>query len=126
MAETKSTLYENLNPKQVKCINMMLNPDFKMSIGELCKEIKIHPATYSEWRKNPDFKKALSDGLSELALHDLPEVWRALINDCKDSKAYGHTAAIKIYFEMLGLYSQNINISGTEKVIIEGADKLEN
>ena len=53
------------------------------------------------------------------------EYWQSLINDCKDPKAIGHTASMKIYFEMLGLYAQKINIGGIDKVIIAGADKLE-
>lgn len=120
-----STRKLGLTPKQVKCINMMLTPGFQKTVTEMCKELSIERSTYYDWLKNDTFKKTLSDGLSDLALHDLPEVWQSLINDCKDPKALGHTASMKIYFEMLGLYAQKINIGGIDKVIIAGADKLE-
>ncbi|KJS68665.1 MAG: hypothetical protein JL50_03005 [Peptococcaceae bacterium BICA1-7] len=64
------------------------------------KEVDVSRKTFYRWMKDKRYIDYINEQLSQYTDGELPEVWRALINQCKR----GNVAAMKEFFRLKGLY----------------------
>jgi hypothetical protein len=93
------------NPKQIKMAELLINPDDRRTKADKCKEVGISHKTLCQWLKDERFVKYMNSRLSVYTDSELPEVWKALINQCKR----GNVAAMKEYFKLKQLYPDTLN-----------------
>lgn len=90
------------NPKQIKIVGLLLNPEDRRTKETKCQEADIAFSTLWRWMKDERFLKYMNSQIDKYTDSELPEVWRALIAQCKR----GNIQAIKLYFEMKELHPE--------------------
>ena len=114
-------IYPNLKPKQRRLANLLVNPEEKRSISELCQEVKISRTTFYNWlNTEADFKNYLDFLIEGYTNSELANVWKATIKRAVN----GDVQAQKLYFELKNKYKQEINVSAGV-VFISGEDEIE-
>lgn len=86
--------------KQIKMVELLLNPEDRRTKEKKCEEVGIAFTTLWRWMKDERFVDYMNSQLEKYTNGELPDVWRALIAQCKR----GSTTAMKLYFEMKRLY----------------------
>lgn len=84
------------NPKQIKIVELLLNPEDRRTKEAKCKEAGIAFSTLWRWMKDDRFVGYMNSQLDKYTNGEMAEVWKALINQCKR----GNIQAIKLFFEM--------------------------
>lgn len=107
--------------KQVKVAQLLADPSDRRTKQSKLKEAGVPSRTFYHWMEDKRYLKFLSDQVDLYTDGELPEVWRALINQC----VRGDTSAIKLYFEMKGKYKQN-NIGSTTDQINQNIQNIAN
>ena len=107
-------MYPNLKPKQRKLANALCNPENTMSITELCKEHKISRQTFYNWQSDSDFKGYVEWLLSNFTDSALPRAWKEVIKKVEA----GNMDAIRMLFEIKGVYQNEISLKGSGVTII--------
>lgn len=87
-----------LKPKQRKLAERLCDPENRLSVSALCKELNIPRRTYYNWLDNEDFNGYMEYLIKKYANSELAGIWRALIKQANSGKL----DYIKFYFEMLG------------------------
>lgn len=95
----------SLNPKQIKAVEMLANPEFEGTITKLCSEVGVSRTTFYEWMGKAEFRAYLNRLIDRYTDGELSKVWHALLRNIEK----GDTQAIKLYFELKGRYRQEIN-----------------
>lgn len=88
------------NPKQIKMVELLLNPEDRRTKEKKCEEAGIAFSTLWRWMKDDNFVDYMNNQLDKYTNGELPEVWRALIAQCKR----GNIQAIKLYMDLKRLY----------------------
>ena len=107
-------MYPNLKPKQRKLANALCNPDNNMSITKLCEEFKISRQTFYNWQSDSDFKGYVEWLLSNFTDSALPRAWKEVIKKVEA----GNMDAIRMLFEIKGVYQNEISLKGSGVTII--------
>lgn len=102
------------NAKQIKIAELLLNPEDRRSKTEKMKEADVSRKCFYSWMKDRRFIDYLNDQLDQYTDGELADIWRSLINQAKK----GNIPAIKLYFEMKGLYVEKLEHSGETGVRI--------
>jgi hypothetical protein len=84
------------NPKQMKIVQLLINPEDRRTKTEKCKETGITMKTLWMWMQDERFVNYMNSKVSMYTDAELPEVWKSLISQCKR----GSVAAMKLYFEL--------------------------
>lgn len=84
------------NPKQMKMVELLINPEDRRTKTDKCIEVDITMKTLWQWMKDERFVNYMNGRLSLYTDGELSEVWKALICQCKR----GNIQAIKLFFEM--------------------------
>ena len=91
--------------KQIKMADLLLNPEDRRTKKEKCEEVGIAFKTLWTWMNDDRFLKYLSDRIDRYTNGALPEVWRALVQQCNR----GNVNAMRLYFEMKELHPSQKN-----------------
>jgi hypothetical protein len=86
------------NSKQIKMVELLINPDDRRTKEAKCGEVGITPKTLCEWQRNPDFIKYKNNLLDKYTDAQLDEVWKAHLRAIKT----GSVEAIKLYHQLKG------------------------
>ena len=99
-----------LKPKQIKVAEMLANPRYGLKDSEIIEACDVSHTTFYRWiRENDEFNAYVNKLIDKYTDAELAAVWKALIRKCK----IGDVQAIKLFFELKGKYSQNVNVSGS-------------
>ena len=96
------------------------SPAYRGNVATACKKIGVSRATYYRWQHDSDYLDFVEYLIKEYTDAETANVWRATIKQAKD----GDPRAQKLFFELKGLYKQQLDVSGSV-VFIEGENKLE-
>lgn len=88
--------------KQIKMVELLLNPEDRRTKEKKCEEVGIAFTTLWRWMKDERFVDYMNSQLEKYTNGELPEVWKALIAQCKR----GNVTAIKLFFEMKELHPE--------------------
>lgn len=88
--------------KQIKMAELLLNPEDRRTKKEKCAEVGVTPKTLWKWMQDERYVDYVNSQLDRYTNTELPEVWRALIAQCKR----GNIQAIKLYFEMKEMHPE--------------------
>ncbi len=108
-----------LTKKQKEVAELLANPDIKMDKTRIMQAVDVPRTTFYRWLRDEKFIKYVASLVDAYTDAELSEVWKSLLKRCAD----GAVDAIKLYFEMKGKYSQNINFSGEVIKIINDIPK---
>lgn len=86
------------NSKQIKMVDLLINPDDRRTKEAKCEEVGITPKTLCEWQRNPDFIKYKNAQLDKYTDAQLDEVWKSHLRVIK----MGNVEAIKLYHQLKG------------------------
>lgn len=86
--------------KQAKMAELLLNPDDRRTKKAKYESIGLPERTFYRWMK--DELKYVNGQLEHYSDSQLHEIWQALIAQCKR----GNIQAIKLFFEVKGLYKE--------------------
>ena len=84
------------NPKQLKIVELLINPEDRRTKTAKMEEAGVSRKTFYAWMKDERFISYMNSRLSLYTDGELSEVWKALIMQCKR----GNIQAIKLFFEM--------------------------
>ncbi|MDO7786100.1 phBC6A51 family helix-turn-helix protein [Desulforamulus aquiferis] len=86
--------------KQVAIAELLLNPEDRRPKKAKLDAVGLPERTFYRWMKDPRFLNYLNSKLDQYTAGGLVDVWHSLINQAKR----GNIQAIKLYFEMKGMY----------------------
>ena len=112
-------MYPAVKGRKRKLAELLVNPDTKLSISEMCEQIGISRQTFYNWQEDNDFRGYVNWLIDSYTDSELANVWKALIKKAVS----GDVAAQKLYMELKNKYKQQINLDGGV-VIISGEDDL--
>lgn len=98
----------NPTPRQKKVVELLINPEDQRSKTKKLAEAGVPRRTFYHWMEDRRFLDYLSQQVDRFTDGELPEVWSALVKQCKN----GDVSAIKLYFEMKNRYSPKMELSG--------------
>ena len=107
-------MYPKLKPKQRKVAEALCNPENDMTITELCREFKISRQTFYNWQSDSDFKSYIEWLIKNFTDSALPRAWKEVIKKVEA----GSMDAIRMLFEIKGVYQNEINVKGNGVTII--------
>ena len=111
--------YPNVKGKKRKMAELLVNPDCKMTVTEMCKHLKVSRSSFYVWQQEADFKGYIEFLIENFTDSELPNAWRALVKKANS----GNIEALKLFFELKGKYKQEIAIDGGV-VFISGEDEI--
>ncbi len=86
------------NAKQIKMVELLINPEDRRTKKDKCDEVGVTFKTLCEWVKNPEFVRYMNEQLDRFTDTELPEIWKAHIRECKR----GNMEAIELYHTLKG------------------------
>jgi hypothetical protein len=98
---------ELLTPKQLVLVNMLLNVEDKKSLRQKLELLGITSAQYQAWLRDPGFHSYLTMRTEQLFEHSDHEAYKSLLQ----AVMRGDTAAMKLFFEMRGIYNPRIDVN---------------
>jgi len=112
---------ENVTPAELRLLKVLQNPDnFGKTHTEKAKLADVSRTYYYEMIRKPRFMEVMKNTVNDLLCDELFPIIDSLKKKAKEG-SYNHQ---KLYFEMIGLYSQkkdiNVNVNnGIEKHLKE-------
>ena len=105
----------SLTGKKLKVAEALANPTAGQTDKDIYTAVGISHDTFYRWiREDKEILEYAAYLIDKYTDKELGAVWRALIEECKK----GNVAAIKLYFELKGKYSQNVKVEGLSDIII--------
>lgn len=95
--------------KQIFVAQLLVNPDDKRTKEQKAQAAGITYKTLWEWMKDERFVGYLNAQIDKYTDAEVAEVWKALIRKCKQ----GDVSAIKLFFELKGMYQEKKKIEHT-------------
>jgi len=96
-----------LSPTQLLLVNMLLNVEDKKSLRQKLDMIGVKMTQYQSWLRDPAFNRYLVMRTEQMFEHSDHEAYKALIQ----SVMRGDVAALKLFFEMRGIWSPRLDIN---------------
>ena len=96
-------MYLSLTGKKLKAAEMLANPAVQLSKTDISKELNIAYSTLWRWLQDPEFMEAVEKLVLIHANSELSNAWNCLIKRMPKD-----TAAIKLFFELTGRYTQQV------------------
>jgi len=96
--------------KQIEAVSIIVNPDERMTVTELCKRVGITRPTWYNWLMDKRFKSYFHAVLNLENESGLLDAWRCL----RDSMKKGSVTAAVRYLEVMKMFTPAVNhvISG--------------
>jgi len=112
-----------LTPTQLLLVNMLLNVEDKKSLRQKLEMLGITMAKYQTWLRDPAFHSYLTMRTEQLFENSDHDAYKALIQ----AVMRGDTQAMKLFFEMRGIWSPkleiNVNIESVIYRVVEVVGK---
>lgn len=96
-----------LTPTQLLLVNMLLNVEDKKSLRQKLELLGINMSKYQTWLRDPAFHNYLTMRTEQLFENSDHDAYKALIQ----AVARGDVTAMKLFFEMRGIYSPRLDIN---------------
>lgn len=106
--------------EQIKLVELLINPEDRRTKTEKMEEAGIPRTTFYRMLKDKNFKTYLREQLDTMTDGELPDVWKAHMLKCKR----GDMTAIKLYYEIKGIYVERKEITGKDGGPIETKTNL--
>lgn len=106
--------------EQIKLVELLINPEDRRTKTEKMEEAGIPRTTFYRMLKDKNFKAYLREQLDTMTDGELPDVWKAHMLKCKR----GDMTAIKLYYEIKGIYVERKEITGKDGGPIETKTNL--
>ena len=87
---------------------LLLNPEDRRTKTDKMKEVGVPRRTFYKWMKDRRYVDYINSQLDQYTNTELPDIWKALIRQA----IRGNTQAIKLFFEMKGLYTERKELTG--------------
>jgi hypothetical protein len=115
---------DNLSPRQLACIQLLLNISDKRTQTQKLKSLGISPSLLQGWKKQDTFRNVYQKRAEELFGEALPEVHTAMINMATS----GDVKAAKMIYAKTGFYNertveQGINVKFVLIKVLEAIQK---
>lgn len=105
-----------LTPVQLSLSNALLNVDDKRTIRQKLKDLNITVTQYNNWLQDPAFQNYMRKRSEHVFKITDGGAYRALAEQAES----GDVQALKLFFEMRGLYSPRMNINlNVEGIIVQ-------
>lgn len=95
-----------LTPKQLILVNMLLTVDDKRTLRQKLEMLEIKMSQYQGWLRDPVFHRYLTTRTEQLFENSDHEAYKALVG----SVVAGDVSAMKLFFEMRGIYSPRLDV----------------
>ena len=112
--------YPKVKGKKRKVAEELASPDFDGNITRLCERHNIARSTLYRWYDDMGFNGYVSYLITKYSDSELANAWRALVKKMKT----GNVEALKLFFELKGLYKQQVKVSGDAVVFISGEEDI--
>lgn len=99
---------DRLTPRQLACIQLLLNVTDPRSIKEKLESLGISQSTYYGWKKQPYFMTAYRQASENLYGESLPEVHRSLIQNA----VHGDFQSQKLMLAISGRWDSSKSVEG--------------
>lgn len=96
-----------LTPQQLLLVTILLNVEDKRSLRQKLKDVGVSVVQYNSWLRDPAFHNYIRLRSEEMFKNTDAEAYRAL----SDAATSGDVAALKLFFEMRGIYSPKLNVN---------------
>ena len=103
-----------LTPAQLLLVNMLLNVEDKKSLRQKLELLQISTAKYQAWLRDPVFHNYLTKRTEQLFENSDHEAYRSLVQ----AVMTGDVSAMKLFFEMRGIYSPRLDITVNIETVI--------
>jgi Helix-turn-helix of insertion element transposase len=112
-----------LTPTQLLLVNMLLNVEDKKSLRQKLETLGINMAKYQTWLRDPAFHSYLTMRTEQLFENSDHDAYKSMIQ----AVMRGDTQAMKLFFEMRGIWSPkleiNVNIESVIYRVVEVVGK---
>lgn len=95
--------------KQIALAHLLVNPESRGTKEKKAEEAGVTYKTLWVWMKDPNFVAYLNRLIHQYTDAEIAEVWKALIRKAK----IGDVSAIKLFFEMKGMYKEQKKVEHT-------------
>ncbi|TCL39968.1 putative insertion element HTH domain-containing protein [Anaerospora hongkongensis] len=95
--------------KQIAIARLLVNPENRGTKEQKAKDAGITYKTLWVWMQDPNFVAYLNSLINQYTDAETAEVWKALIRKAK----MGDVSAIKLFFEMKGMYKEQKKVEHT-------------
>ena len=103
-----------LTPTQLLLVNMLLNVEDKKSLRQKLDVLGVTMSQYQTWLRDPAFHKYLVMRTEQLFENSDHEAYKSLVQ----SVVRGDVSAMKLFFEMRGIYSPRLDININVETIV--------
>jgi hypothetical protein len=97
--------------RQRRIVELLINPDDKRTKLQKLEEVGVRKSTFYDWMKDSRFLDYLNSQRDKYTDSEIAEVWKALVTKAKR----GDISAIKLFFEMKGMYLEKKKFELTGK-----------
>lgn len=98
---------KRLTATQLLLVNMLLNVEDKKSLRQKLDLLNINMAKYQTWLRDPAFHEYLTMRTEQMFENSDHDAYKALLQ----SVVRGDVSALKLFFEMRGIYSPRIDVN---------------
>ena len=114
--------YPKVKGKKRRLAEMLVDPEIKLNITQICEKVGISRATFYNWQQDSDFNDYVNFLIDSYTDSELANVWKALIKRACN----GSVDAQKLYFELKNKYKQDIGISAKINETVTFVEDLRN
>lgn len=114
--------YPKVMGKKRKLAQMLVDPECKLSITQICEKVGVSRTTFYNWQRESDFNGYVNFLIDSYTDSELANVWKALIKRACN----GSVDAQKLYFELKNKYKRDIGISAKINETVTFVEDLRN
>lgn len=103
-----------LTPQQMLLTTILLNVEDKRSLRQKLKDVNVSVVQYNSWLRDPAFHNYIRMRSEEMFKNTDSEAYRAL----SDAATSGDVAALKLFFEMRGIYQPRIDVRVNVETVV--------
>ena len=103
-----------LTPIQLLLVNMLMNVEDKKTLRQKLEVLGVKYAQYQTWLRDPAFHDYLTMRTEQLFEHSDHEAYKSLVKAVMS----GDVTAMKLFFEMRGIYSPRLEVNINVETII--------
>ncbi len=97
-----------LSVRKLRAIDILASPDsVNLKNDEIGAQVGVTGKTISNWKCDPQFQDALQARIRKYAASLLPYAW-----ECLRERMPKDTQALKLYYQLLGEYKEQMELSG--------------